>query len=188
MKHFLTIATLALTGASSAALAGTPFRQTFELQGIAFEVSATNDGSINQLKITPTGLADDNAAVEAEIDGSVTGAEVADLDSNGFPEIYVYVSSAGSGTYGSLVAYAVNNGKSMTPIYLPPLDEDSANSAGYMGHDEFAALEGVLGRRFPLYATGDDNADPTGKTRQLQYKLVAGEAGWVLELASVDEF
>jgi hypothetical protein len=51
-----------------------------------------------------------------------------------------------------------------------------------MGHDEFAVVEGTLVQRFPLYREGDANARPTGKIRQLQYKLKAGEAGWVLRL------
>lgn len=188
MKLLAVMATLGALGVSSAAQAGDPFRQTLELQGVSFDIEATNDGSINQLKITPTGLTEDSSAVEIEIDGTVSGAEVEDLDANGFPEVYIYVNSAGSGSYGSLVAYAVNSGKSMTPIYLPPLEEDEKNMAGYMGHDEFAVLEGALGRRFPLYASGDSTSDPTGKIRQLQYKLTAGEAGWVLTLDSVTEF
>jgi hypothetical protein len=173
---------------SSSAGAAEPFRQTLELQGISFVIEATNEGSINQLKITPSGLTQDNQPVEVGIEGTVTGAETGDLDANGFPEIYVYVTSAGSGSYGALVAYAVNSGKSMTPIYLPPIAEDAENGKGYMGHDEFAVLEGALGRRFPVYNTGDTNAAPSGKTRQLQYKLKAGEAGWVLKLDRADEF
>jgi len=33
-------------------------------------------------------------------------------------------------------------------------------------------VEGVLGRRFPIH---DEGGAPTGKLRQLQYKLTAGE-------------
>ncbi len=86
------------------------------------------------------------------------------------------------------MAYAVNDGKSMTPIYLPPITDDAKASKGYMGHDEFAVLENVLGRRFPVYKEGDTNAAPAGKTRQLQYKLVPGESGWVLKLKNITEF
>ena len=82
----------------------------------------------------------------------------------------------------------MNNGKSMTPIYLPPITDDAKASKGYMGHDEFAVLENVLGRRFPVYKAGDMNTEPSGNIRQLQYKLVAGEAGWVLRLTDVNEY
>ena len=149
---------------------------------IRFALQANAGGSINQLRIQPTGLAVDNSEIRAELDGTAYRAEIADLDSNGWPEIYVFVSSAGSGSYGSLAAYAVNNGKSITPIYLPPLEQSPELMEGYMGHDEFALTENRLLRSFPIYRQDDSNAAPTGGTRQLQYRLEPGEAGWVLKL------
>lgn len=172
----------ALSAAASATALADGFCQSYTLQGISFQVSSANDSSLNQLTITPRGLERDNSPVEVEIDGTVSGAEIADLDTNGSPEIYVYVNGAGSGSYGSLVAYAVNNGKSISEVYLPPLSESTEAAAGYMGHDEFAVIENTLVRRFPLYVEGDIQSKPTGGTRQLQYKLEAGEAGWVLRL------
>jgi hypothetical protein len=87
-----------------------------------------------------------------------------------------------------LVAYSANRRKSLSEIYLPPLTQDKKASAGYMGHDEFAVLEGVLGRRFPLYLNADINVKPGGGMRQLQYKLISGEAGWVLMLDRTVEY
>ena len=168
--------------------AAEPFDQTLSLQGVSFRVQTDNASSINRLTITPTGLEVDNHAIEVEADGTVTGAEVADLDANGSPEIYVYVTSAGSGSYGSLVAYAANNLKSLSQIYLPPIEESPRAAAGYMGHDEFAVVEFSLVRRFPVYKAGDNNAAPSGGTRQLQYKLKAGEAGWLLVVDKVVEY
>lgn len=189
MNKLLTAA-LAATALASATpgMAADPFKTTLELQGFSFAIEATNEGSINRLKIIPTGLTEDNSPAESDIEGTVSGAEIGDLDGNGFPEVYVYVTSAGSGSYGTLVAYAVNKGKSMSPIFLPDLGEDAKASKGYMGHDSFAVLENALGRRFPIYKEGDTNSQPTGKTRQLQYKLVAGEAGWVLKPYDVTEY
>jgi hypothetical protein len=89
---------------------------------------------------------------------------------------------------GSLVAYAANDNKSLSEIYLPPLTEESEISKGYMGHDEFAVVEKTLVRRFPVYREGDVNADPTGGSRQLQYKLEPGEAGWTLQLDKRQDF
>ena len=57
-----------------------------------------------------------------------------------------------------------------------------------MGHDEFSVVELNLARRFPIYLEGDTNASPSGGTRQLQYKLVAGEAGLILQLDRVVEY
>ncbi len=167
---------------------GRGFEQNLSLQGISFKVSCPNEGSINKLTITPSGLEIDNSVIEQEIDGGVTGAEIGDINSDGSPEIYIYVNSAGSGSYGDVIAYSANNKKSLSGIYLPPLADDKKNSAGYMGHDEFTLVENTLARRFPLYKQGDTNAKPSGGIRQLQYKLVAGEAGWILQLNRVVEY
>ena len=158
------------------------FDKVLTLQGITFHVVATNEGSLNQLTITPSGLEIVNEVIKQEIDGSVTGAEVADINGDGSPEIYVYVNSAGSGSYGSLVAYSANNKKSLSGIYLAPLEDDKENSVGYMGHDEFTIIENSFARRFPVYNEGDANCCPKGGTRQLEYKLVPGEATWQLKL------
>lgn len=156
--------------------------------GITFHVTSPNSGSINEVTITPSGLEIDNSPVTVEVDGTITGAEVGDLNVDGSPEIYIFVTSAGSGSYGSLVAFATNNRKSMTPIYLPPIAEHPEASNGYMGHDDFAVVESSLVQRFPIYAEGDTNANPTGGTRQVQYRLEAGEAGWVLTPDKVVEY
>ena len=164
------------------------FDKILTLRGITFHVQATNNSSLNQLTITPSGLSIKNDVIKKEIDGSVTGAEIADINSDGSPEIYVYVNSAGSGAYGSLVAYSANHKKSLSGIYLAPLENDKKNSVGYMGHDAFTVIENSLARRFPVYKKEDSNAKPTGGMRQLQYKLVQGEATWQLKLVKSTEF
>ena len=189
-------ATPAPTGAESPAAAAPAgassssarFERTLELQGLAFRVTCPNDSSINQLEIVPAGLEIDNQPIRQDVDGSVSGAEVADLDANGSPELYVYVQSAGSGSYGSLAAYAANNRKSLSAIALPSVADNPKVSKGYMGHDEFAVVENRLVQRFPIYLEGDTNAKPTGGMRQIQYKLVAGEAGWLLVIDKVVEY
>ena len=182
----LAACTLASTAEEAAPAKG--FDKKLTLQGLTFQVKCPNEGSINKLTITPSGLEGENKPIVVEVDGSVTGAEVEDLAANGFPEIYVYVSSAGSGSYGSLVAYAANKKKSLTEIFLPDLGEDKVNSKGYMGHDQFAVVETTLVRRFPVYRPGDSNAKPTGGTKQISYKLVAGKAGLQLKPVSETSF
>jgi hypothetical protein len=168
--------------------APTAFDKTLTLNGITFRVSAPNDSSAGTVTIVPSGLTVTNDTIIQEIDGTVVGAEIADLDVNGWPELYVFTQSAGSGSYGSVLGQAVNNGKSLSAIFLPDIAEDAKLAEGYMGHDEFAIVENSLARRFPIYAPGDTNAAPSGKMRQVSYGLVAGEAGWLLRMRDVTEF
>ena len=174
------------TATTAASAAG--FDQKLSLQGITFHVACANDSSTPRLTITPSGLAIDNSPMTREVDGHVVLAEVADLNVDGSPEIYVYVQSVGSGSYASLVAYSANKKKSLSQIYLPPITDNPKASKGYMGHDEFRVVESTLVRRFPVYRDGDTNAKPTGGTRQIQYKLAAGAAGWVLRADKVVEY
>jgi hypothetical protein len=164
------------------------FDSTFELLGVRFHVASATEGSVSRLTITPSGLESDNSPMTQEIDGTVTGAEVADLNVDQSPEIYVYVRSAGADARGSVVAYAANRRKSLSQVYLPPVTENPEAAGGYRGHDDFAVIENTFVQRFPVYADTGANATPPKATRQLQYKLKQGEAGWVLKLDRIAEY
>ena len=164
------------------------FDRQLELNGIGFHVTSPNVAAGNAVSVAPAGLEIDNSPFTTDADGAVTGAEVADLDADGSPEVYVYVTSTDDAERGSVVAFSANKRKSLSSIYLPPIADTPAAAKGYQGHDDFAVVEGSLVRRFPIYAGEGVGAAPTGKTRQLQYKLVPGEAGWILKLDRTTDF
>jgi hypothetical protein len=68
------------------------------------------------------------------------------------------------------------------------LTDDAKASKGYRGRDEFAVVENVLARRFPIYRERDTIEKPSGGMRQLQYKLFPGEASWAMKVDRVTEF
>jgi len=171
---------------SGPAVAQAPFQRTLSLQGVNFAVKSTGQGSQQQLTITTTQGKRAFKPIHQTVDGTVVGTEVADLNGNGKPEIFVYVQSAGSGSYGELVAYAVDKSNRLSPIAMQELS--GALAQGYMGHDEYQVVEGCLTRRFPIYKPGDSNAKPTGGLRQICYKLKNGEASWILRPTSVLQF
>jgi len=176
--------------AAAAAIPTVPsgFDKQLELNGIGFHVTSPNVAAGNAVSVAPAGLEIDNSPFTTDADGAVTGAEVADLDADGSPEVYVYLTSTDDAERGSVVAFSANKRKSLSSIYLPPIADTPAAAQGYQGHDDFAVVEGSLVRRFPIYAGEGVGAAPTGKTRQLQYKLVPGEAGWLLKLDRTTEF
>lgn len=178
----------ALAAGFSTTVQAEPFFAQMVLQGVTFQVDSPNNSSINQVVVRASMSAGPLGQIQAEADGTITNVEVEDLNADGYPEIYVYVTSAGSGSYGSLIAYASNQNKSLSQIYFPLIEDNPEISQGYMGHDEFVVGEGALVRRFRIYRDGDNNAKATGGTRQIQYKLESGEAGWVLRQDRVVEF
>ena len=103
---------------------------------------------------------------------------------DGSPELYVYLKLPGDDARGQLLAWSANSNNSLSEIYLPEIPSEDPKMAGYRGHDEFAVVEVVLARRFPI---SEPDAKQV-KIRQFQYKLVPGETGWILKLDRTVEF
>lgn len=165
--------------------AGFSAELTYPGSKISFRVSTQGDS----LMIQPSGLSVSNETLYHDITGyTVVNAEIGDLNIDSYPEVFVYLTSDGSGSYGKLIGYSVNNGKSVSQVYLPEISENSEVNKGYMGHDEMAIVENTFCQRFPVYKEGDSNASPTGGTRQIQYKLVDGESGRMLKIDKIVEF
>ncbi len=176
-----------LSESGPAAVADEVFDKTLKLQGISFHVEGLPMVDKTLVRVTPSNLEIDNRPSEWIEKGRVTGAEVADLNVDGSPEVYVYLRSNDATAKGALVAYSANKRKSISQIYLSPVEYDDTLSAGYRGHDEFAVVETSLVQRYPIFLEGDGD-QPTGGMRQVQYKLVPGEAGWHLKVDKVIEY
>jgi hypothetical protein len=147
------------------------FQKTLTLQNITFDISTIGEGAISQLIIQTKGLEIDSEKITFELDGLVTNTEIEDLNMVVFPEILIYTVSAGSGSYGNVIGFSVNNEKSISQIYFPEISDNKEASSGYMRQDEFAIIETTLARRFPVYKDGDTNNNPTGGNRLIEYKL-----------------
>ncbi len=103
---------------------------------------------------------------------------VADLDHNGYDEVYVITLNVGSGSYGNVLGVASNKDKSLTMITFPEVTESDMKKGGkfqdYVGHDVYHINKKTLVRTFPL-KTKDSK-----KTRSITYQLKAGEAPYQL--------
>lgn len=158
---------------------------TYPGSNISFKINTKGDSLI----IQPSGLSVSNETLYHDITGyTIVNAEIGDLNIDSYPELFVYLTSDGSGSYGKLIGYSVNNGKSVSQVYLPDISENDEVSKGYMGHDEMAIVENTFCQRFPIYKEGDSNANPTGGIRQIQYKLVDGESSRILKIDKVINF
>ncbi|QDK78215.1 hypothetical protein EXU85_06230 [Spirosoma sp. KCTC 42546] len=111
------------------------------------------------------------------IDGAVVGAEVADLDNNRFPELYVYSTSDGSGSFGHVHAWQFlpeRKADITVPNWRVTLPE------GYMGHDSLWVERDIFCRKYPIYRSGDANAEPSGGFQMVRYRLKPAGAGFTL--------
>ncbi len=166
----------------------TVFQKLLTLQNISFEITTKGEGSLQELTLQPFGLKTDNSKFTTQIEGNVTDAEIGDLNMDGFPEVLIYTRSAGSGSYAQVMGFSVNNGKSMSQISFPNIQDNPKANEGYMGHDEFALVENTLVQRFRIYKEGDTNNKPTGNYRQIQYKMKNGEASRKFVVDKIIEF
>lgn len=135
----------------------------------------------------PVGASLSDLRVRLEIPGSLprevslrdrdplTDTFAGDLDGNGEPELYLVTRSAGSGSYGGIIAVLPGAGGALVAVEPPVLTESDLAPGqpfeGYAGHDRWSAAGNRLWREFPVYRAGDGNAVPGGGARRIGYSL-----------------
>lgn len=160
--------------------------QELSLQSITFTITASNEKPTNSVTLKTEGLEISNEPQMIEIASGFIGAETEDLNSDGSPEVILFFTSNDSLPEEFAIGFSVNNLKSISRIFIPPLTD--AQKSGYQGGVEMAVIETKLVRRFPLYEQQEENWVKTGKFRQLQYVLKDGEASRVFVLEKETEF
>lgn len=137
------------------------------------EVDNSESTSINKLNITSDDFKED-ISIEMETD-PITDVFLADLDKNGYEELYLITTSAGSGSYGEVYAFIADTDVKIIQCSIPETSENETKNGtifdGYMGHDTFYIKNSLLVREFPVYKEKDSNANPTGGRKKIFYTL-----------------
>jgi membrane-bound inhibitor of C-type lysozyme len=137
------------------------------------EVDNLKSASINELNITSDDFKE-AISIKMETD-PITEVLLADLDKNGYEELYVITSCVGSGGYGEVYAFISDMNVKIIQSSIPEISEDETKSGamfeGYMGHDTFYIKNSLLVREFPVYKLKDSNANPTGGIKKIFYTL-----------------
>jgi len=122
---------------------------------------------------------DDSATILSLFDKDpISDVLVGDLDKNGFDEIYVITTAAGSGSYGTVHGFTSNKDKSFSMIYLPENDEKDIKDGilkGYTGHDIYKIEGQSLVRTFAVSADKKE-------TKSISYLLSKTETGYALSI------
>ncbi|GAA4462019.1 hypothetical protein GCM10023189_38160 [Nibrella saemangeumensis] len=153
------------------------YQDTLRFSTYRFIVTAGGTGPIRDLNVRAYRGSVLLTNIWIETNGIVVDAEVADLDNNRFPELYVYATSYGSGSFGSVYGWqflASNKGD------IFPVNWESIAVDGYMGHDSIWVQKPFICRKFPLYRPGDSNAEPTGGSQTFRYRLQKMDEDYVL--------
>jgi hypothetical protein len=114
-------------------------------------------------------------------DGAVAGAWFSDLNSDGRPEIVVWVVAPGGGAEGHLDLLFFDEDGLLQRAEMPQLAKSWQR--GYQGHDTYRVERGVVYRTFPVYRTKDPANQPSGGERTL--KLIFEKERWMWRLHAI---
>jgi hypothetical protein len=161
-------AALRSTAAPAAAATPVSFRKELNEGDHRFVLQTTGEGTRRQLEMRAEKAGKELATSTQAIEGTVSDAVATNLNNDKFPELLVFVTDAGSGSYGQLLGYEFLNQGSRT-LSLPELNGPAAQ--GYQGHDTFKVEGQQVVRSFPIYLDADSNCCPSGGQRVVHYKL-----------------
>jgi hypothetical protein len=132
----------------------------------------------NAISINPVGFENEVRDFSFDLKGLLTGAEVDDLNKDGFPDLLLYVNTKDSLNKSTVIGISSMENKSVVPIVLPDILDDPRLRDGYKGSDQYMLLEGILMRTYPLFEKDANGVQqPTGKMRRLIYRVAQGEQG-----------
>ena len=150
------------------------YDSTMKIGKTGYRISCMNRSSEkNILNIRPIGFKSESREASIELKARVLGAEIDDLNNDGFPDIIIFIEDA-TGKKSIFPIHSQDNER-IAPILFPDILNDMELSKGYRGKDEYKLVEGVLFRKFPVYPTDTSIKVPTNKLRQLMYRVVKGE-------------
>lgn len=160
------------------------FTRNIETKDIKIEINSRGNEDLKNLELTINSTGKDLIYKKAiQYDGTIQDAVTADLNGDGLYEVYIFNKSAGSGSYGQLIAYQYNGNK-LDSISIEELSDELSQK--YLGHDSFSIDKKHLKRFFPIYNEMDPNCCPTGGLKELKYNLVKKPSGLKL-LINVEE-
>jgi hypothetical protein len=160
------------------------FSKQLQMGKISFHIYSPNNPLHNSIIIQPSGLKD-STFIQTGVIGNVNDAFIADLNKDGFPEIF-YTTITESGQK-NLLGYASNKNINLSPVYMPDIKEDKKWGTGYRGQDEYKISGGYLLRSFPIFTSTDNRSSSSGGIRELNYRLVPATNGWLLKITDAKD-
>lgn len=130
--------------------------------------------SISSISIKTKGFKE-NKLIQLKHTDPVEKIELADLDNNGFEELYIFTRSVGSGSCADFYVYASERDERLINCEKEKLEEkdylEGVKVDGYMGNAVFGIEKNLLVMQFTIYKKNDKNNKPTGGFKKIHYKL-----------------
>ncbi|MEQ1528983.1 MAG: MliC family protein [Methylococcales bacterium] len=150
----------------------------------------TESASLSHITVIAKGFAAKDLVMELTDKDPISSSFLADINQDGFEELYIVTTSAAADNLGNVYGFASNNDKTISVITQPKISENDLKKGGhfygYRGSDDFYADENALVRDFPVYQEKDSTDNPTGGRKLVYYHLKAGEPDWQLVIIKSD--
>jgi len=131
--------------------------------------------SVSNYMIAGKGFKNSADTLKFPLKNPMSAALLADLDKNGFEELYIITKSAGSQTFVDMFAIASNPDSSFNEIKIEQINAEDVNDKngkfhGYMGFDSIYISDNRIIREFPVFQSSD-LSEETREMRRIFYQL-----------------
>lgn len=154
-----------------------PFEETLKDGNISFTVSSPNV-DINTLVIFSKGLEVRNDTFQIEIEGIVNKAEIADINQDGYPEVYVFTQQKEAEEKGNVYVFTSYRNRSYGQAFLREQPRANNLNAEAITTDKYDLENDQLVRKIGNSSEGDQVNNNQRQT--IIYTLKAGEASYQL--------
>jgi hypothetical protein len=130
--------------------------------------------SLSDIKVAGAGMGDTLLFKDAD---PVSDVLKGDLDKDGFDEVYIITTTAGSGSYGKVIGLASLKDSALQVISIPAFDDQAKPMEGYMGGDLFSIQGTELVRTFTLMKVDGTKA---AENTSISYSLIKKGTNFLL--------
>lgn len=160
------------------------FYQSFEIREVK------RSSSVAQIHVRGIGFQQANNTFCFDNVAPFESALVADIDNNGFEELYVITRSIGENKQAKIYGISSVGGVKYKTIYNPEFDAANhptfSHLEGYKGHDSIFIKNKTLMRIFPVTLFDSIERCDKKEFRGITYKLVEYDNSYSLQVAKVD--
>ena len=139
------------------------YNKILNSDGIEFKISSENKDNKNIVSISTKGLSEVEYNETFDIKNyEITNSEVADLDSDGSPELFIYTQSKDKEKYTKVLIFSVNNKKSMSEAFFAEDNKSQSQNKFFIEGKHLCEVS-------------------SSNQQKVCYKLVNGEASKLLK-------
>lgn len=147
--------------------------------------------TVSDYMISGTGFMNSSDTIKYSQKDPMTTAMLADLDKNGFEELYIITKTGDTEYFMNILGVASPDDKIFGEIVVQEITaadvEKNQKFAGYKGMDSIYFTGSNIIREFPVFKGGDKIGDPTGGRRKIIYTLKPAGDSYELVITGSEE-